>query len=184
VVTQATSVPDQVFFFFFFFFGWGKRREMRHARCEGLQYGLPVGLFARWTVCRLTYPLKPPPAGGPSYIPLREIHGWIWVGVEVNETFVPIGGTLTFGYQGFGCQFRVLALRCHSKFIEGSVVGPGMEAVLINCPFTHRAWVQRWIFNFLFVVRCDPCFCFHLISKRFSCACTARQSFCWGLTCR
>jgi len=33
---------------------------MRHARCEGLQYGLPVGLFARWTVCRLTYPLKPP----------------------------------------------------------------------------------------------------------------------------
>ena len=49
------------FFFLFFFFGWGKRREIRHARCEGLQCGLPVGLLARWTVCRLTYPLTPPP---------------------------------------------------------------------------------------------------------------------------
>ena len=25
--------------------------------CVGLQYGLPVGLLARWTICRLTYPL-------------------------------------------------------------------------------------------------------------------------------
>ena len=29
-------------------------------RCRvGLQQGFPVGLFARWTVCLLTYPLKP-----------------------------------------------------------------------------------------------------------------------------
>jgi hypothetical protein len=26
-----------------------------------LQHGLPLGLFARWTVCRLAYPLKPTP---------------------------------------------------------------------------------------------------------------------------
>ena len=43
---------------------------MRHARCEGLQYGLPVGVFSRWTVCHLTYPLNPPPAGVPGPIPL------------------------------------------------------------------------------------------------------------------
>jgi len=34
---------------------------MRHARCEGLQHGFPVGLHARWTVCRLTHPLTPLP---------------------------------------------------------------------------------------------------------------------------
>jgi len=27
------------------------------APCVGLQYGLPLGSFARWTICRLTYPL-------------------------------------------------------------------------------------------------------------------------------
>jgi len=42
---------------------WGKRREMRHARCEGLQYGLPVSLLACWAFCRLTYPRKPPCVG-------------------------------------------------------------------------------------------------------------------------
>jgi len=38
------------------------------ASCVGLQYGLPLGFCTRWTVCRLTYPLKPFPAGWLSYI--------------------------------------------------------------------------------------------------------------------
>jgi len=42
-----------------------------HALCVGLQYGLPLGSSARWTICCLTYPLKPFPAGWPSYIPFK-----------------------------------------------------------------------------------------------------------------
>jgi len=41
------------------------------APCVGLQYGLPLGSSARWTICRLTYPLKPFPAGWLGYIPFK-----------------------------------------------------------------------------------------------------------------
>ena len=62
-------------FFFFFFLVGGKEGNasctlVPRAPCIGLQHGLPMGLFARWTICRLTYPLKPPYAGDPGHIPV------------------------------------------------------------------------------------------------------------------
>jgi len=84
-----------LFYFILFYFFVGEGREMHDARapCVGLQYGLPLGSFARWTICRLTYPLKPFPAGCLGYIPLIEIHGWVWVCVEVDESFVSPEGS-------------------------------------------------------------------------------------------
>jgi hypothetical protein len=61
--------PRNFYFYFYFFLGWGKGGKcVMHlsalwAPCVGLQNGLPVGHFSRWTFCRLTYPLKPSHAG-------------------------------------------------------------------------------------------------------------------------
>jgi len=65
-------------FFICIFILWGKEgkcimhRDVR-APCVGLQHGLPLGSLARWTICRLTYPLKLFPAGWLGYIPLRKV---------------------------------------------------------------------------------------------------------------
>jgi len=58
------------------------------APCVGRQYGLPLGSHARWTICRLTYPLKPFPAGWLGYTPLRKVDDRVWVCVEVNNSSV------------------------------------------------------------------------------------------------
>jgi hypothetical protein len=50
-------------------------RSTHGALCVGLQYGLPVGLFAVWTICRLTYPLKPSLPVSPGHIPFGAIGG-------------------------------------------------------------------------------------------------------------
>jgi len=50
--------------------------ERPEAPCVGLQQGLPVGLFARWTIWLANLPTKPLHAGGPCHIPLREIDDW------------------------------------------------------------------------------------------------------------
>jgi len=73
----------------------GKCIMHRDARapCVGLQYGLPLGSFARWTICRLAYPLKPFPAGCLGYIPLSEVHGWVWVCVKIDESSVSPEGS-------------------------------------------------------------------------------------------
>ena len=61
--------------------------------CVGLQYGLPLGSFTRWTICRLTYPLKPFPAGCLGYIPLRTVYDRVWVCIKIEKTFIfPEGG--------------------------------------------------------------------------------------------
>ena len=71
-------VPITFLFIFIYLFWWGKEGKCimhRDARapCMGLQYGLPLGTTARWTICRLTHPLKPFPAGWLGYIPLRKL---------------------------------------------------------------------------------------------------------------
>jgi len=58
------------------------------APCVGLQYGLPLGSSARWTICRLTYPLKPSPAGCLGYIPLRKVDCRVWVSIEIDKISV------------------------------------------------------------------------------------------------
>ena len=50
---------------YFFFLVGGKEGNVSctlvpRAPCVGLQHGLPMGLFTRWTICRLTYPLNTP----------------------------------------------------------------------------------------------------------------------------
>jgi len=63
------------------------------APCVGLQHGLPLGSSARWTICRLTYPLKPFPAGWLGYIPLRKVDCRVWVCIEVDKTSVAPEGS-------------------------------------------------------------------------------------------
>jgi len=65
------------FIYLLFIYLWGKEGKCimhRDARapCVGLQYGSPLGTTARWTICRLTYPLKPFPAGWLGYIPFKK----------------------------------------------------------------------------------------------------------------
>ena len=56
-----------------------------HAPCVGLQYGLPLGSSAHWTICHLTYPLKPFPAGWFGYIPFKTNlrSGMVLIKIEV-----------------------------------------------------------------------------------------------------
>ena len=63
------------------------------APCVGLQYGLPMGTTARWTICRLTYPLKPFPAGWLGYIPLRKVNCRVWACFKVDKTSVAPEGS-------------------------------------------------------------------------------------------
>jgi len=93
IAVHHSKPPELEFHWFFFFFGWGKRREMHHAYCEGLQNSLPVGLLACWAVCCLTYPLKPPSASVTGHIPLWEIYCWVWFSVEVSKAFITPEGS-------------------------------------------------------------------------------------------
>ena len=72
----------------FFVFWLGERREIRpiHGALVGLQHGLRVGLFTVGQICPLCHPLKPSYAGGPSYIPFREVDSWTWFMIEIGES--------------------------------------------------------------------------------------------------
>ena len=48
----------------------------RKAPCVGLQNGLPTGPHPLDKKCRLTYPLKPPFAGGPDILVF--LHLWLY----------------------------------------------------------------------------------------------------------
>ena len=63
------------------------------APCVGLQHGLPLGSRARWTICRLTYPLKPflPVVSATSR--LREVYDRIWACVKIDENSVSPEGS-------------------------------------------------------------------------------------------
>ncbi len=43
-----------------------------------------MGLFARWTVCLLTYPLNPPK----PVIPLRDFDRWTYFKVKLSQPLV------------------------------------------------------------------------------------------------
>ena len=59
------------------------------APCVGLQCGVPVGRFTRWTTCHLIYPLKTPFAGGIRLHPfLCEIDGRTRLRAEIGETSI------------------------------------------------------------------------------------------------
>jgi len=80
-------------FFIFILFLWGKEGKCimhRDARapCVGLQYGLLLGSSARWTICRLTYPLKTSPAGCLGYIPLSKVDCRVWVSIDIDKISV------------------------------------------------------------------------------------------------
>ncbi len=48
--------------------------------------GWPVGLYALWTVCPVSYPLKPPSAGRSGHIPLLEVDSGTRFRVELSQT--------------------------------------------------------------------------------------------------
>jgi len=84
--------------FYFILFWWGKGGKCimhcdARAPCVGLQYGSPLGTTARWTICRLTYPLKPSPAGWLGYIPLRKVDCQVWVCIEIDKTSIAPEGS-------------------------------------------------------------------------------------------
>jgi len=71
------------------FFWWGKEGKCimhcdARASCVGLQYGLPLGSSARWTICRLTYPTKTFPCRLARLHPVKKVDCRVWVYIEVN----------------------------------------------------------------------------------------------------
>ena len=83
----------------------------RRRRVWDSKQGWPAGLSALWTVCPVSYPLKPPSAGGPGQSPLCEVS--IGPRFRVSTAFRPFGLLLLSGWV-MAC-FLVLLL-CVSGF--------------------------------------------------------------------
>ena len=76
----------------FFWFGGMEGNASCTVAPQGAVCGTPERLAKPFgQKCRLTYPLKPPYAGGPGHIPLREVDDWTYLGRSWQLAYPPRG---------------------------------------------------------------------------------------------